>query len=162
MCSRYKVRGVRYERELANMLWESGFAVIRGCASGSGVKKRFVPDIVAIRNGRTLVIEVKYRSKGDVIVVNQDRLRSMLEFARRASGTAYVAVKFQGEEWRFIEITHDVLERGLRLRRDDVLRSGLTLSQIINRLLSKPITAYGSNGEPERDLKSSADHQEKS
>ncbi|WP_243678979.1 Holliday junction resolvase [Vulcanisaeta distributa] len=100
--------GSAHERALANKLWSmGGLAVLRGgCSSGGGVRKRFVPDIVAIGPGFVLVIEAKYRSERSSIRIEGEKVEKLLEFAHRArGGDAYVAVKYKGDDWRFLPIT---------------------------------------------------------
>ncbi len=84
-----------------------GLQYLGGCSSGGGVRKRFVPDIVAIGPpGFVLVIEAKYRSeRGGSIRIEGEKVEKLLEFARRARGDAYIAVKFKGDDWRFLPIT---------------------------------------------------------
>ncbi len=97
-------RGVSYERELANWLWSLGFAVIRAPASGGGVRRRFAPDLVAMFRGRVIVLEVKYRAKPSSISISCDKVSRLIEFANRAGGEAYVAIKYAREPWRIIPV----------------------------------------------------------
>ncbi|MCC6019832.1 MAG: Holliday junction resolvase [Thermoproteaceae archaeon] len=105
-------KGVERERKLANYFWERGCAVLRGCSSGGGVRRRFVPDLIAICRGRVLVFEVKYRSRHAALHVERERLEKLLEFARRAGGEAYLLVKYSRGPWR-------VLSPAEVVRRDD-------------------------------------------
>ena len=93
--------GARYENDLAARLWEKGFAVVRGPSSGAGAVKRFQPDLVAMKRGRILVIEVKVRSRREPVYIERERVDALREFARRAGGIPLLAVKVKGEEWRF-------------------------------------------------------------
>ncbi|MEZ0319603.1 MAG: Holliday junction resolvase Hjc [Pyrobaculum sp.] len=97
-----KRKGSAKERELANFFWEKGCAVLRGCSSGGGVRKRYVPDIVAICRGRVLVFEVKYRAKYAPIRLEGEKLEKLLMFARRAGGGAYLLVKFGRGPWKVV------------------------------------------------------------
>ncbi len=139
-----KAKGFRVERELANKLWSLGFAVMRGAASGAGARKRFVPDIVAMRNGKIIVLEVKYRSRmNEIIKIEFSRISKLLEFARRAGGKVYIAVKYGRESWRFIPI--EEIERfdrdstGIKLRKELVDKVGLDLKQLVEKELSENI-----------------------
>ncbi|MFP3161245.1 MAG: Holliday junction resolvase, partial [Vulcanisaeta sp.] len=78
-----KRKGSAHERNLANKLWDMGLAVLRGCSSGGGVRKRFVPDIVAMGPGFVLVLEVKYRSERNPIRIEEEKVSKLLEFAER-------------------------------------------------------------------------------
>ncbi|NPB01243.1 MAG: Holliday junction resolvase [Crenarchaeota archaeon] len=139
-----KAKGFRVERELANKLWSLGFAVMRGAASGAGARKRFVPDLVAMKNGKIIVLELKYRSKeNDTIRIEFSRISRLAEFAKRAGGRAYIAVKYGKESWRFIPLEDmEKLEKdstGVKIRKNLVDKIGITLKQLIERELSESI-----------------------
>ncbi|GAB6943568.1 Holliday junction resolvase Hjc [Vulcanisaeta sp. JCM 14467] len=133
-----KRKGSAHERALANRLWDMGLAVLRGCSSGGGVRKRFVPDIVAMGPGFVLVIEAKYRSERGSIRIEGEKVEKLLEFARRARGDAYIAVKFRGDDWRFLPITNG----GDLVVRPDDLGNAYTLEQLINKYMSKSLTEF--------------------
>ncbi len=133
-----KRKGSAHERALANRLWDMGLAVLRGCSSGGGVRKRFVPDIVAIGPGFVIIIEAKYRSGRGSIRIEGEKVEKLLEFARRARGDAYVAVKFRGDDWRFLPIT----DKGDLIVRPDDLSNAYTLEQLINKYMSRSLTEY--------------------
>lgn len=115
-----KRKGSAKERDLVNLFWEKGCAVLRGCSSGSGVRKRYVPDIVAICRGRVLVFEVKYRSKYAAIFIEREKVEKLLEFARRSNGEPHLLVKFGRNPWRVLDVAERVgreeYERGIELR----------------------------------------------
>ena len=136
-----KRKGSAHERALANRLWSLGLAVLRGCSSGGGARRRFVPDIVAVYGGRVAVMEVKYRSKPETIRISRERVARLIEFARRCGGEAYIAVKFGGSEWRFVQLIN---EADVVIRPDEVL-SGLTVEQLASKLKSRCIAEF-SNG----------------
>ena len=96
-----KAKGARAENELANILWEEGFAVIRGPSSGGGSRKRFQPDLVAIKDGNVVAIEVKARSDEGPVYLEAEQVVGLAEFARRAGGRAFIAFRARGGEWRF-------------------------------------------------------------
>ncbi|MGC8543031.1 MAG: Holliday junction resolvase Hjc [Vulcanisaeta sp.] len=133
-----KRKGSAHERALANKLWDMGLAVLRGCSSGGGVRKRFVPDIVAMGPGFILVLEVKYRSERGTIRIEEEKIAKLLEFAERAKGDAYVAIKFRGDDWRFIPVTN---KSSLLIRPED-LGNAFTLEQLINKYVSKSLMEY--------------------
>ncbi|MGC9118172.1 MAG: Holliday junction resolvase Hjc [Thermoproteus sp.] len=99
-----KAKGASKERSIANLLWERGCAVLRGCSSGGGVRKRFVPDVVAICGGRVLVMELKYRAKRSAIRIEAEKVEGLLDFASRAGGKAYVLAKFGRGPWKVFEV----------------------------------------------------------
>jgi len=99
----YLVKGVEAERELANILWSRGFAVIRGPASGAGTRRRFQPDLVAMKNGKIAVIEVKKTSKLPVYI-RSEQILGLSEFSRRANAKAFIAVRLKGGKWLFYRL----------------------------------------------------------
>ncbi len=125
--SKVKRRASIVENELATTLWNLGYAVIRGPSSGGGVRRRFQPDLVAAKNTIILVFEVKTGREGEPIYIESGQVLGILDFARRAGGIAYVAVRLKGGEWRFhpaesLEVTkkgnYKISDprKGLRLR----------------------------------------------
>ncbi len=132
---RRRRRAFQRERELVKLLWKKGFACMRAPASGSKVKKTVYPDIVAIWKGKVFVFEVKTTEKKRTIYVPKHQVDKLKEFAARAGGRAFIAVKIIGLNmpWKFIpiesllhtstgnyKITRDLLEQGLEL--SDLLR----------------------------------------
>ena len=98
--------GKRYELELARKLYKLGFAVIRAPASGKRTKRISYPDIVAIKNGKILVISVKYRSKLSTVYIGEDEFGKMIDFASRSGGTMIVAIKVKElGDWRIIPLS---------------------------------------------------------
>ncbi len=92
------------ERELANILWSKGFAVIRGPASGAGTRRRFQPDLVAMKSGKIAVIEVKKTNKLPVYI-RSEQILGLSEFSRRANAKAFIAVRLKGGKWLFYRLT---------------------------------------------------------
>lgn len=98
-------RGFSHERDLVRRLWERGLAVIRAPASGSKAKRVPYPDVVAIYKGRVMVFEVKTTRKRKEIYIKRGQVEKLREFAERAGGKAFVAVKAVGTgEWLFAPV----------------------------------------------------------
>jgi len=138
-----RIRGFTCERELARILWREGFAVIRAPASGSRARRIFYPDIVAVKNKRILVFEVKLLKKYRPVCVESYKINRLVEFARRACGEAYVAVKIIREaRWFFIPVEIlKVTEKGFYCATREQLSRALGLEELlktpISELLSK-------------------------
>jgi Holliday junction resolvase len=133
-----KRKGSAHERNLANKLWDMGLAVLRGCSSGGGVRKRFVPDIVAMGPNFVLVLEVKYRSERNPVRIEEEKVSKLLEFAERARGHAYIAVKFKGDDWRFIPVTS---KSSIVIKPDD-LNNAYTLEQLISKYVNRSLLDF--------------------
>ncbi len=125
MRDRRRSRGYRAERNLVIRLWRLGFAVLRAPASGAKIKRADYPDIVAIKNGKIAVFEVKSRKELSTIYIKEEQLRKLKTFTQRAGGRAYIAVKIPRIEWKFIPI--EELERTpkgrYRVHRDTIAKS---------------------------------------
>ncbi len=98
-------RGINAERDLVNILWKKGFAVMRAPASGSATK-RPLPDIIAgsKKRGLQFVIEVKTTHLRN-LYVEYDCIHQLLEFAETFGCEPYLATKFRGQtrDWIFIK-----------------------------------------------------------
>lgn len=130
-----KRKGFSHERDLARRLWSYGLAVIRAPASGSKVKHLVYPDLVALYKGKILVIEVKTTSKPRSIYIEKDKVSRLLEFARRASGEAYIAVKIIGTgEWRFIPVGKLVNAGSKYKLPREAIESGIKLEALVSEL----------------------------
>lgn len=92
-------KGSKAERELLEMLYECGFSVVRSAGSGN-LKK--CPDVVAIKSGRIIGMEVKFWSSERLVLSKMD-LQELLEWARRASAELYIAWKVPRRGWFFLK-----------------------------------------------------------
>ena len=64
------IKGKQYENRLVQILRKHKFFVIRSPASGKR-SKFYTPDIVAIKNGKSFLIECKYKSNKKSIYLEQ-------------------------------------------------------------------------------------------
>ena len=103
----HKRRASNYERELQKKLWEMGFVVFR--IAGSGSSPLPAADLIAVRNGKPIVIEVKTTRNGK-IYLDKGQLEE-LKIIQESGIPVYVAVKFIGTKtgW-FLFKLDDVLE----------------------------------------------------
>lgn len=93
------------ERDLARKFWKLGFAVVRGPASGAKVKRLVYPDLIAIKNGKIYVFEIKTREKEENIYLEKYQVEKLKEFTRRSGGRAFIAVKIINKtDWIFIPL----------------------------------------------------------
>ncbi|ABP96066.1 MULTISPECIES: Holliday junction resolvase Hjc [Metallosphaera] len=87
-----KARGSNVERYILSLLRDRGFAVIRSPASGSK-RKDPAPDIVALKMGVILLIEVKSRKREGHVYITREQADGIMEFSRRSGGELFLAVK---------------------------------------------------------------------
>ncbi|WP_338600604.1 Holliday junction resolvase Hjc [Sulfolobus tengchongensis] len=90
-----KRKGTSVEREVVSKLREKGFAVLRAPASGSK-RKDSVPDIVALKNGVIILIEMKSRKDGNKIYVKREQAEGIIEFAKKSGGLLFLGIKKPG------------------------------------------------------------------
>jgi holliday junction resolvase Hjr len=103
--TRSYAKGYAAEREILHKLHDMGYAVLRAPHSGSvGIAS---PDIVAIKNGRVIVLECKSHRKG--FTVRMEQLQELQEWEQRAGANAYIAWKISRKGWHFLKLK-DVLE----------------------------------------------------
>lgn len=93
-------KGDRRERELVNMLDESGFAVMRAPASGAATDRE-LPDVLAGDGGDFYAIEAKSSSGDPIYLDGQDDVEALLFFANNFGAKARIAVRFDREDWYF-------------------------------------------------------------
>ena len=87
--------GVRAERDLVHRFWEAGFAVLRAPASGGGTMLPR-PDLIAgsVKRNKFFVLEIKTVGK-NILYINEDQIKALIEFADRIGFEPYVGVKFK-------------------------------------------------------------------
>lgn len=144
MASDKRRKGFSAERELVRKLWRYGFAAIRGPASGAKVKKSVYPDVVAIYKGKVLVFEVKAREKLQTIYMRKSQLDKLLEFARRAGGEAYIAIKV-GElrDWRFVSASSVEVVNDNRVKiPKEAVEKAPSFQNLISSILIKTLDEY--------------------
>jgi len=136
-------RGFAAERELVKKLWRYGFAAIRGPASGAKIKRSVYPDVVAIYRGIVLVFEVKSRKKLQNIYMSREQLEKLLEFARRAGGKPFIAVKISElRDWRIVS-AENVTISGSRVKiPKEVIESSPPLTVFLSSILNKSLDSF--------------------
>lgn len=87
-----KRKGSSVEREVVSKLREKGFAVLRAPASGSK-RKDPVPDIVALKNGVIILIEMKSIREGNKIYIRKEQAEGIMDFAKKSGGILFIGIK---------------------------------------------------------------------
>ncbi|ESS06577.1 MAG: holliday junction resolvase - archaeal type [uncultured archaeon A07HB70] len=123
-------KGDRRERELVNLLDESGFAVMRAPASGSATE-RDLPDVLAGDGERFYAIEAK-SSSGDPIYLDGEEVASLLFFSRNFGAKARIAARFDREDWYFFHPDELYTTDGgnYRVKRETALAEGADLAEL--------------------------------
>jgi holliday junction resolvase Hjr len=94
-----KSKGINAERQLIHKFWSVGWAAIR--VAGSGSISYPVPDVLAGNNLRKLAIECK-ASREKERYLTKDQVNELKEFSKIFGAEAWIAVKFDKEEWYFL------------------------------------------------------------
>ncbi|MEL9940298.1 MAG: Holliday junction resolvase Hjc [Ignisphaera sp.] len=138
---RIKSSGASAERELVRKLWKMGFAVIRGPASGAKIKRGVYPDLVALKDSKIFVFEVKRRKELKTIYVESKQVLKIIEFARRAGGEPLLAIRIDSlKTWRVIELnkiiaSETISNKNIRIGKE-VIESAEDLFTYLSRKLS--------------------------
>lgn len=98
MASRY-TKGARSERELIEILTKYGYLAVR--TAGSGVNGE-CPDIIALRDGRQLVIECKAWNRNR-IAIEHGKYLALKNWEGQGAKTL-IAWKLPYKGWKFIEL----------------------------------------------------------
>jgi len=115
---------VSFERELAGKLYQMGWAVMRAPASGAAAKRYLYPDLVALKKGRAVAIEVKTTKDKKYIYLERRQYEILKEWEERGGADAWVAVKVLYSGWSFYPLS-SLKEAGKSFRLD--LEGGLSL-----------------------------------
>jgi Holliday junction resolvase len=99
MGGRYR-KGSDFERAIVAEFSERGWVAFR--AAGSGKADRFLPDVVALKAGRVLIVECKATTKDRLSL--KPAILALAEYSRRAGADAYVAVRFFRQRPRFFPV----------------------------------------------------------
>ncbi|MCE4617094.1 MAG: Holliday junction resolvase [Desulfurococcales archaeon] len=132
-------KGFHYERVLARKLWSKGFAVVRGPGSGGGSSEIVQPDLIALKNGHIFAFEIKVRWKRTTIYLEKEKIERLKEFARRAKGRAFIAVKIVDKtDWRFlpVETIENTKKGNYKITPVNMLK-GLTIDEL--NTLTQPV-----------------------
>jgi len=137
-------KGYRAERELVHILWRLGFAVMRAPASGARIRKAEYPDVVAIMKGKVAVFEVKSRAKPSGLYIESEQIKKLLDFAERAGGIPYIAVKIPHKEWKFVKVVRKGDEEGktYKVSKEDIEKAPGIGGVLVDLGLVKTLTEY--------------------
>jgi len=131
-----KQKGSNVERQIVNKFRERGFAVIRAPASGSK-RKDHVPDIIVMKSGIIVLIEMKSRKNNGRVYIKRDQGLGIAEFARKAGAELFIGVKYPKQIY-FVKFENlKRTENGNFLIDDEVLKAALTFEELVRYIESK-------------------------
>ena len=120
-------KGYIAENQLVHILYDRGWAVLR--APRSGRISIPSPDIVAMKRGRILIIEVKSRNAG--FQMRKEQIDEMEEYITRSGGEGYVAIKIPRVGWKFLKFS-DVADNNGNIGKKFLEEKFLELDEIID------------------------------
>jgi Holliday junction resolvase len=123
-------KGDRRERELVNLLDESGFAVMRAPASGSATERE-LPDVLAGNGEMFYAIEAK-SSAGDSIYLTGEEVEALVFFAQNFGAKPRIGVRFDREDWFFFHPgdLHVTDGGNYRVKKETALSDGTDLDEL--------------------------------
>ncbi len=99
MGGRYR-KGSDFERAIVSEFTERGWVAFR--AAGSGRADRSLPDVVAVKGGRVVMVECKATTKDRLSL--KPAILSLAGYADKAGADSYVAVRFFRQRPRFYDV----------------------------------------------------------
>jgi Holliday junction resolvase len=114
MGGRYK-KGSDFERSIVGQFMDRKWVAFR--AAGSGKADKSLPDVVALKGGRIIMVECK-ATKDDRISL-KPAILSLADYAASSGGEAYVAVRFFRQQSRFYDIKDLLAKDNYTIRQTD-------------------------------------------
>jgi len=131
-----KVRGSAVERYIVSKLRDKGFAVLRAPASGSK-RKDHVPDIIALKSGIIILIEVKSRKNGKKIYIEREQAEGISDFAKKSGGELFLAAKID-RTLRFVKFEEIRKTEGGNYAIDlETVEKGMDIDDLVRYVESK-------------------------
>ncbi len=138
-----KAKGSNVERQVLSLLRDRGFAVVRAPASGSK-RKDSVPDIIALKMGQILLIEMKSRRQGKVYIT-KEQAEGIAEFARKSGGDLFIGVKLP-RLLKFVPFSRlKKTDGGNYVIDEEILQQGLDidgLTRYVEAKISKTLDSF--------------------
>jgi len=125
----HKSVGTKGERDILKMFWDNGWAAVRTPGSGSA---RFPsPDIIAGKKDRRMVIEAKI-TKENKKYFEEKEIRELKYFGNLFGAEIWVAIRFKGENWFFINIEDLIFSgKSYSIDKENAKMKGLLFEEII-------------------------------
>lgn len=125
---------------------------MRAPASGAKIRKAEYPDVVAIMKGRVAVFEVKSRAKPSGLYIELDQIKKLIDFAERAGGIPYVAVKIPHKEWKFVKVLKEEIkeDKTYKVSKEDIEKAPGIGGVLADLGLMKTLTDYTKEPDTQR------------
>lgn len=131
-----KQKGSNAERELLDMFWAEGFAALR--VAGSGSSKHPMPDVLAGNGEKVFAIECKSTS-ADAVYLSRAEVVQLLTFAQKFGATPYIAVRFEGRDWVFLDMAQirDTPGENFKVSKDFAYKDSKRFDELIGKYEQK-------------------------
>ncbi len=120
-------KGYSAERELVHTMAKLGYMTIR--APRSGRINLPSPDVIAVKDGKVLIFEVKFRASA--FKIEQEQLDELIAWKEKAGAITYVACKISRKGWKFLHL-HDVLANKGNIGKKFLEAKGISLESVCN------------------------------
>ena len=87
-------KGTAKERELVNKFEEHGWFARRAGASGGGTDSESY-DVIAAKDGRVIVLELKYRDPDNPIYVDAEKVKGLIDIAKQFGGDPMIVARWK-------------------------------------------------------------------
>lgn len=118
-------KGYSAERELVHTLSRMGYMTIR--APRSGRIDLPSPDVIAVKDGRVIVFEVKFRASA--FTVPAEQLEELKLWKEKAGANAYIGCKISRKGWKFLHL-HDVMANNGNIGKKFIAEKGIPIEAI--------------------------------
>ena len=119
-------KGYAAERELVHILASKGYMTIR--APRSGRINLASPDVIAVKNGKVIVIECK--SRAAAFKIEKEQLGELREWQEKGGAIPYVGWKVSRKGWIFFHLK-DVEEKNGNMGKKFAEEKGMPLESIL-------------------------------
>jgi Holliday junction resolvase len=114
MGGRYR-KGSEFERTIVKAFCNRGWVAFR--AAGSGKSERYLPDIVAMKSGKAILIECKATSKDRLSL--KTAINALKEYAEKSGMSAYLAIRFHRQKPRFYQLEEILQKKNHTIHKTD-------------------------------------------
>ncbi len=97
-------KGAKAERELAEILWKNGWAVVRSAGSGHN----YAPDVIGVKQGMVIGFECKASEK-EVLYLRREQLEKMRLWQERSGGIVVIAWRRNGKKWKVFDLKEKIV-----------------------------------------------------
>lgn len=118
-------KGYAAERELVHTLAGLGYMTIR--APRSGRIDLPSPDVIAAKDGKLIVFEVKFRASA--FTIPKEQLEELTAWKEKAGATTYIGCKISRKGWKFLHL-HDVISNNGNIGKKFLEEKGFTIDKI--------------------------------